>query len=257
MISAGSRNESLACATLHHQFERDVEKLTSADIAYRLARSARWPVWELSTFAVGWCGVVLPTWEVQMSQPDDRLEALQARVTEQIGKSWKAFLIEGILLVILGLAALLLPPLASIAVTIFLGWLFLISGVAGLVLTFWARETPGFWWSLISAAAAIIAGVVLLVWPIQGTLTLTLVVGAYFIAEGVATIMFALEHRKRLTGRWGWLIASGIADLAVAAIIIIGLPGSALWALGLLVGLNLLFGGSALIGLALSARNQA
>ncbi len=192
-----------------------------------------------------------------MSQSDDRLEAFQARVAEQIGKNWKALLIKGVVLVILGLAALLLPPLASIAVTIFLGWLFLISGVAGLVFTFWAREAPGFWWSLISAVVAIIAGVILLAWPLQGTLTLTLVVGAYFIADGIATIMFALEHRKKLTGRWGWMIASGIANLAVAAIIILGLPGSALWALGLLVGLNLLFGGSALIGLALSARNQA
>lgn len=192
-----------------------------------------------------------------MSRSDDRLEAFQARVAEQIGKNWKALLIKGVVLVILGLAALLLPPLASIAATIFLGWLFLISGVAGLVFTFWAREAPGFWWSLISAVVAIIAGVILLAWPLQGTLTLTLVVGAYFIADGIATIMFALEHRKKLTGRWGWMIASGIANLAVAAIIILGLPGSALWALGLLVGLNLLFGGSALIGLALSARNQA
>jgi len=59
-------------------------------------------------------------------------------------------LIEGILLVILGLAAMIVPPLASLAVTIFLGWMFLISGIAGLVLTFWARKMPGFWWSLIS-----------------------------------------------------------------------------------------------------------
>jgi uncharacterized membrane protein HdeD (DUF308 family) len=60
-------------------------------------------------------------------------------------------LIEGILLVVLGLGAMIVPPLASLAVTIFLGWMFLISGVAGLALTFWARQMPGFWWSLFSA----------------------------------------------------------------------------------------------------------
>jgi uncharacterized membrane protein HdeD (DUF308 family) len=171
-----------------------------------------------------------------------------------VREHWMAFLIEGILLVILGLAAMIVPPLASLAVTIFLGWMFLISGIAGLVLTFWARKMPGFWWSLISAALAVVAGIILLAQPVQGTLTLTVVVGAYFLAEGVATIMYALEHRRELSERWAWLLVAGIMDLLIAAVIIAGLPGSALWAVGLLVGINLLFGGATLIGMALAAR---
>jgi uncharacterized membrane protein HdeD (DUF308 family) len=147
------------------------------------------------------------------------------------------------------------PPLASLAITILLGWLFLISGIAGLVLTFWARQMPGFWWSLISAILAIVAGAILLAQPVQGTLTLTIVVGAYFLAEGVATIMYALEHRKELSQRWSWLLVAGIMDILIAAIIIAGLPGSALWAIGLLAGVNMLFGGATLIGVALAARN--
>src|SRR2546421_11089953 len=114
---------------------------------------------------------------------------LQSEANAAIRAHWKAFLIEGILLVMLGLAAMIVPPLASLAVTIFLGWMFLISGVAGLVLTFWARRMPGFWWSLISAVLAIGAGIILLAQPVQGTLTLTSVVCAYFLAEGVATII--------------------------------------------------------------------
>lgn len=172
-------------------------------------------------------------------------------------RHWKAFLFEGILLVIFGLAALLLPPLASIAVTILLGWMFLIAGIAGLVFSFWARQMPGFWWSVLSAVLALAAGIVLLLRPVEGTLTLTLVVGAYFLAEGVATIMYALEHRRQLSDRWGWLLAAGLMDLLVAGIIIAGLPGSALWAIGLLVGINLLLGGASLIGVALAARNRA
>ena len=117
-----------------------------------------------------------------------------------VREHWKAFLFEGILLAILGLAAMIVPPLASLAVTIFLGWMFLISGIAGLIVTFWARDMPGFWWSLISAALAVLAGGILLARPVQGVLTLTIVVGAYFLAEGVTTIMYALEHRRELSG---------------------------------------------------------
>jgi uncharacterized membrane protein HdeD (DUF308 family) len=183
------------------------------------------------------------------------IEKLNTDAATAVRAHWKAFLIEGILLAILGLAAIIVPPLASLAVTIFLGWMFLISGIAGLVLTFWARALPGFWWSLLSAVLAIGAGLILLAEPVQGTLTLTVVVGVYFLAEGVATIMYALEHRRELSGRWSWLLVAGLADIVIAGIIIAGLPGSALWAVGLLVGINLLFGGATLIGVALAARN--
>jgi uncharacterized membrane protein HdeD (DUF308 family) len=67
--------------------------------------------------------------------------------------------------------------------------------------------------------------------------------------------MYALEHRRELSARWSWLLVAGIMDLVIAAIIIAGLPESALWAIGLLVGINLLFGGATLIGVALAARN--
>ena len=182
-----------------------------------------------------------------MTLPND-IAALQSKMSAAVREHWKAFLFEGILLVVLGLAAMIVPPLASLAVTIFLGWMFLISGIAGLALTYWARQMPGFWWSLLSAALAVLAGIVLLAQPVEGILTLTIVVGAYFLAEGVATIMYALEHRRELSQRWSWMLVAGL--------IIAALPGSALWAVGLLVGINLLFGGASLIGMALAARNS-
>jgi uncharacterized membrane protein HdeD (DUF308 family) len=187
----------------------------------------------------------------------DNLADLRSRMSAAVREHWKAFLAEGILLAILGLAAMIVPPLASLAVTIFLGWLFLISGIGGLIVTFWARQMPGFWWSLISAALAVLAGLILLARPIQGVLTLTIVVGAYFLAEGVATIMYALEHRRELSGRWSWLLVAGLMDILIACVIIAGLPGSAEWAIGLLVGVNLLFGGATLIGMALAARSSS
>ncbi|MGC2085029.1 MAG: DUF308 domain-containing protein, partial [Bradyrhizobium sp.] len=115
-----------------------------------------------------------------MTLPSD-VEKLQSDMRGAVRAHWKAFLIEGILLTVLGLAAIILPPLASLAVTIFLGWMFLISGIAGLALTFWARGLPGFWWSLLSAVLAIGAGIILLAEPVQGTATLTIVVGVYFL----------------------------------------------------------------------------
>src|SRR5579871_3595888 len=191
-----------------------------------------------------------------MTLPDE-LNQLKSKMSAAVRAHWKAFLFEGILLVVLGLAAIIVPPLASLAVTIFLGWMFLVSGIAGLALTFWARQMPGFWWSLVSAVLAIGAGIVLLARPVQGTLTLTIVVGAYFLAEGVTTILYALEHRRELSERWSWLLVAGIVDIVIAGLIIAGLPGSALWAVGLLVGINLLFGGITLIGMALAARKSA
>ena len=179
---------------------------------------------------------------------------LQSQMRAAVREHWKTFLIEGIVLSILGLAAIILPQLASLAVTIYLAWMFLIMGILGLVMTFWARGMPGFWWSLISAVLAIAAGAILLARPAQGVLTLTIVLGAFFLAEGVATIMYALEHRRELSGRSSWLIVSGAVDIIIAGLIITGLPSSAEWAIGLLVGINLLFGGASLIGMALAAR---
>ena len=78
---------------------------------------------------------------------------------------------------------------------------------------------------------------------------------AFFIIEGVASIMFALEHKRELSGRWGWMLVSGIVDLVLATFVFAGLPSTAAWAIGLLVGINMVFGGSALIAMALHARN--
>ncbi len=192
-----------------------------------------------------------------MTLDQQNAERMGRALAGAIHEHWGLFLAEGIILVILGIAAIALPPIATLAFTIIIGWVFLISGVVGLFTTFWARHVPGFWWSLISAIIGIAAGVVLLLWPITGTLSLTLVLIAFFVVEGIVSIMYAIEHRNQLTGRWGWMLVSGIIDLILAGIIFAGLPETAVWALGLLVGINMLFGGGALIAMALAARHPA
>jgi uncharacterized membrane protein HdeD (DUF308 family) len=182
---------------------------------------------------------------------------LQRSVASAIHAHWQLFLVEGVVLIVLGMAAIIVPVIATLAFTLVIGWLFLISGGVGLVTTFWMRNAPGFWWSLVSAVIALAAGIVLILWPISGTVSLTLVLIAFFFVEGVATIMYATQHRAQLSHRWGWMLASGIVDLILAGIIFAGLPETATWALGLLVGINMLFGGTAMIGMALAARQTA
>jgi len=80
---------------------------------------------------------------------------------------------------------------------------------------------------------------------------------AFFIVEGAVSIMFALDHKRELSGQWGWMLVSGIIDLALAMMIFAGLPSTAAWALGLLVGINMIFGGAAMIAMALHARKPA
>ena len=192
-----------------------------------------------------------------MATDQSRLAGVQAAVAASLHLHWRAFLIEGIALFILGLLAIVIPNVATLAVEVFIGWILLLSGVVGLISTFRMRSAPGFGWSLLSAVIAIAAGVILLAWPLSGVLSLTLILTAFLTIEGVASIMMALTHRHGFSARWALLLVSGLVDLFLAALILLGLPGTAAWAIGLLVGINLVFGGSALISMALQARSLA
>ena len=191
-----------------------------------------------------------------MAMDTSGMDRFGQAVARSVREHWVLFLIEGIVLVVLGVLAIVVPMVATIAVTILIGWLFLISGVVGLITTLRMRNAPGYWWSLLSAVLGTVAGIVLLGWPVLGAVSLTLLLTVVFTIEGVASIMYALEHRKELTGRWEWMLASGVVDLILAFIILTGLPGTAVWALGLLVGINMLFGGTSMIAMALHARSR-
>ena len=189
-----------------------------------------------------------------MSTNKSEIEQVQATISRSLHEHWRLFLAEGTILLILGLAAIMVPMAATVAMEIVVGWLILVSGIVGLVTTFYMRQAPGFWWSLFSALIGTVAGIVLLRWPLSGALSLTLILTVFLVFEGIVTIMFALDHRRELSGRWGMMLVSGIVDLMLAGFIFSGLPGTAAWAIGLLVGINLVFGGSAVIAMALHAR---
>ena len=182
--------------------------------------------------------------------PDD----IQREFRQAVKDHWVMFLIQGLVMVLLGLFAIAAPMIATLAVDFYAGWLFLISGIVGVVTLLKQRNIPDFWWTMIAAALAVIAGILLILRPAAGALTLTLLLTGFFIAEGIALVVASLRFRGVVANSWVWMLFSGIVDLVLAAIIIAGLPGTAAWTLGLLVGINLLMGGLALVMTAIACR---
>jgi uncharacterized membrane protein HdeD (DUF308 family) len=191
------------------------------------------------------------------TNPSNDVQQLRSVFRETVGHHWVLFLSEGIALLVLGTLAIIVPALASLAATLVLGWILLLSGIVGLIATIRARHAPGVRWSLISALVGVVAGALLLGWPLRGMFSLTAVLIAFLILEGVASILYAFEHGRGPSRRWGWMLASGILDLVLGGILLAGLPGSAVWALGIIIGINMIFGGWALIAMALAARANA
>ena len=183
-----------------------------------------------------------------MSDLDARIAETKQLVTDK----WGWFLALGIVLILAGLAAIAFPFLSGIAAKVVLGWLFLIGGVMMIVHAFQAPGWGGFLWEVLIGLLYVAVGGYLAFFPIAGLLTLTIVIAALFIAEGIFESIMAFRVRPH--EGWVWLLLSGIAALAVGIIIAMGLPESAVWALGLLVGINLLFSGWSYVFLALAGR---
>ena len=188
------------------------------------------------------------------TQPD--IEGIRRQIAATIHAHWKLVLAQGILLMVFGLLAVAMPNIATLAVEIFVGWLFLIAGIFRAVSVWHARQMPGFGWSMLSALLAVLLGLVLVARPLAGMLTLTMVLVAFFILEGITAIAVAVQHRDHLKS-WGWVLFSGIIDLLLAYLIWQGWPSSAAWAIGLLVGINMIFFGLSLVMTALAARLMA
>ena len=188
-----------------------------------------------------------------IDQPVPESGELRRRVADAIRRHWKLFLAQGIVMAILGLIAIALPNIATLAIAILVGWLFLIGGAFRALSVWRSREAPGFGWSLLTALLAIVLGLVLLLNPPEAVLTLTIVLIVLFVVEGVAAIMIALEFRRHIR-QWGWMLFSGIVDLVLAYLIFQGWPSTAEWAIGLLVGINMVFLGVSLVMTALAGR---
>jgi len=189
----------------------------------------------------------------EISAELEKLRRVSARI---IHGHWKIFLAQGLVMMALGALAAALPHISTIAITIFIGWLFFVGGIFRILSVMRSRSAPGFRWSFMTAALAILVGLVLVLRPLQGVLTLTTVMAILFVVEGIAAILIALEYRPHMRN-WLWVLLNGVVNLVLAYLIWRGWPNTAAWAIGLLAGISMFFIGLSMTMLAIAARAMA
>jgi uncharacterized membrane protein HdeD (DUF308 family) len=185
------------------------------------------------------------------------MPGLPPELREALSRNWKVLLAGGIISVVLGLIAIIVPPLASVGITILVGILLLI-GAVGMVAEAISRGTTGHRiWSAILAVLYVIAGVWLLINPVEGTITLTIVLVVFFLVIGLFRLIAGIQGRSGGVPNAGWMIVNGLLSIAIAVLVLLALPSSAAWAIGLLVGIQLLFDGMMLITTAMAGKRLA
>jgi uncharacterized membrane protein HdeD (DUF308 family) len=172
-----------------------------------------------------------------------------------LATSWRVLAGVGALIAVLGLIAIVSPFVTGVALSVILGVLLVVGGVGHGVHAISARGWRGFVWEALLAALYVVGGVALFVNPVVGLLTLTLILVAFFVAEGVVGVVLGL--RLRPAAGWGWMLASGLVGVAAGAVVWLGWPTTALWVVGLVFGIRLLATGSAMVMLAMGSRRVA
>ncbi|MEX2447172.1 MAG: DUF308 domain-containing protein, partial [Solirubrobacterales bacterium] len=179
--------------------------------------------------------------------------AMDPEAREGLRRSWKALMTVGALAILAGCVAIAVPAIASVATAIFIGWVLIAAGAFLLAGAFTAHSVGTLLLRLAWAVLTVLVGLWLVVEPDHGTLTLTLILGIYFLFMGVTRTAVAFAARGRQNA--GLLGLSGVAGLLVGVLILVELPSSADWAIGLLVGIDLIFAGWALVSVALFGRD--
>jgi uncharacterized membrane protein HdeD (DUF308 family) len=173
-------------------------------------------------------------------------------VAAPLGRRWGWLLTLGIVEIIAGGVAIAVPVIASLAAVAIFGAVLLVTAILQLVHAFQVRAWPRWAWYGFGGLLYAIAGLLVIAYPLGGALTLAVLVGMLFIADGTLRVAFGMSARP-IVG-WGWLVAGGIGSLLVGVILLLGWPATALWATGLLLGINLIFTGLTRITLALVSR---
>jgi len=179
--------------------------------------------------------------------------SLDPEVREGLSRSWKALMFVGVAAIVLGCIAILVPAVAAVGTAIFIGWVLVVVGAFMIAAAFSAHSVGTLLWRLLWAALTVIVGLWLILEPHNGTLTLTLVLGIYFLFMGLTRITIAFLARGEPNA--GWLGLSGVAGLLIGILVLAKFPSSADWAIGLLVGIDLIFAGWTLTSVALLGRD--
>jgi len=162
-------------------------------------------------------------------------------VTDDINKRATWSIVMGVLTAVIGVFMIIYPMAAATVTTIFVGWSLFFVGVAQLIFAFQSTGAGHFFLKLLTSLLYGITGLALVFFPISGVAALTIVVGSVFLVQ--ATLLIATAFRFRPNSGWEWFLADGIADAAIAILILAGWPSSSYWAIGTLVGVSVLMTG--------------
>jgi uncharacterized membrane protein HdeD (DUF308 family) len=182
-------------------------------------------------------------------------QALREATRETVRRYSTWYLIQGVLMVLAGIVALVYPFVSTVALVVVLGWLLILSGVVQGISLIGAQNVPNFWLQLVSAVLSIIIGVIFLRRPGEAVVTLTLLLIVFFMVEGFAKLIFSLTIRP--LPNWGWVLASGIIGILMSLSLLTNLSTTAVWLLGVLLGIQLICEGVALSSLAWQVRRRA
>ena len=183
---------------------------------------------------------------------DAAAQVMREAMRETVKRHSLWYLVQGGVMVLAGILALVYPVASSFAVVLLLGWLLIISGIVQGISLFDARNVPHFWLQLVLVVLSVIVGVLFIRHRGEGLLVLTLLLLVYFMIEGISKVIFALTIRP--FPNWGWVLASGLVGILVALYLWASLPVTAIWLLGVLLGIQLICEGAALGYLAWKVR---
>ena len=176
-----------------------------------------------------------------------------AEFAQGVKKNWGVILFMGVLLIIAGVSAIYYPWFWTGGVVLMLGWVILLSGIFRFVDAFATMKQGGFIWKIMGSLLYILAGIFILKFPLTGAVTLTLILGMFFIIEGISKTALAAEI-KPLKG-WVWTMFDGTLTILFGILVLAFLGNAALWLVGLLLGIKLLFAGWDLVYLGLELKN--
>lgn len=181
------------------------------------------------------------------------LAHMQQQILDYLQKHWRLFLIEGVILMLLGIAAVVIPQFFSVVTVLFLGWIILLAGAIHVGRALFFSEMPGFGLWLVLGALQIIVGYLLIADPIAGVMTLTMMMTLFFALEGVIKIYWAFMLRP--LPQWNFVLFSGVTALLFAVVILVFWSETAHWLLGLFVGINMIILGWSIVKMSLSHKN--
>jgi uncharacterized membrane protein HdeD (DUF308 family) len=169
-----------------------------------------------------------------------------ARDVVRVSRDWWLFMLLGVLMIMAGVIAIFSPLVSGVAITGIIGVLFLIRAGVHLIDVIRSHKGVGnIVMGLIITTLYAVAGILILRYPLRGLVTLTVVLGMLYILGGLFRTVLALEMVGKPT--WGWMLVGGLLSLLLGIIIFAGLPISILWAVGIIVGVDLIFFGWTLV----------